>query len=158
MSRLLLLALFVVIFTVGPGRAEAEWSDTNPPLNITHIFIGEINKRGKPVGLHVAPIETKNTSARIKEVLSGPNKAGVYTALIEIFDPHTKRWKEKFSSFFPDRLSRQQVIDAILFAIRNNRLKPGAKWRGPSGHGFFIEGYHFKDGAVNTAYPLYVAD
>ncbi len=96
--------------------------------------------------------------SRIKEILSGPNRVGVYTAIVEIYDPDERQWKEKFSSFFPDDFSREQIIKSILFALSNNMLPSGSRWRGPSGHGFLIEGYRFSDGYINTAYPLYVAD
>ncbi|MEX1034392.1 MAG: EndoU domain-containing protein [Sneathiella sp.] len=142
----------------GPQSESGTSSIASPALNLPHIFDGEINSRGKPVGFHVAPRESTNPHARIKNILSGPNQVGVYTATVEIYDPEEKRWKEKFSSFFPDNLTKEEVIDSILFAISNNELQKGARWRGRSGHGFLIEGYRAPNGYVNTAYPLYVAD
>ncbi len=154
-----LALLYVAVpFFSQEAPARGLWSESTPSLNLTHIFDGEINRHGKPVGFHVAPKEPLGAKSRIKEVLSGPNKAGIYTATVEIYDPAERRWKEKFSSFFPDDFSRDQVIQSILFAIANNMLPQGARWRGPSGHGFLIEGYRFGNGDVNTAYPLYVAD
>lgn len=142
----------------GESAARSQWSNTRPALNLTHIFDGEINRSGKPVGFHVAPKEEMGARSRIVRRMSGPNKAGVYTAMVEIYDPVERRWKEKFSSFFPDHFSRQQVIDSILYAVSNNMLPDGSRWRGPSGHGFLIEGYRYHSGDINTAYPLYVAD
>ncbi|WP_293951224.1 EndoU domain-containing protein [Sneathiella sp.] len=152
-----LAALFLPQFS-GESATRGGWSKTKPTINLTHIFEGEINRSGKPVGFHVAPKEPMGAKSRIRKVMSGPNRAGVYTAMVEIYDPGERRWKEKFSSFFPDDFSRQQVIDSILFALANNMLPKGARWRGPSGHGFLIEGYRYSSGDVNTAYPLYVAD
>lgn len=140
------------------SEARSQWSKTRPSLNLTHIFEGEINRSGKPVGFHVAPKEPLGAKSRITRRMSGPNRAGVYTAMVEIYDPVERRWKEKFSSFFPDHFSRQQVIDSILYAAANNMLPGGSRWRGPSGHGFLIEGYRYNNGDINTAYPLYVAD
>ncbi|PHQ69960.1 MAG: hypothetical protein COB93_06665 [Sneathiella sp.] len=159
-SVIIILVLAGIILAALPNFSspETEWSKTDPSLNITHIFMGDINSRGKPVGFHVAPKTDGYPHARIKQTLSGPNKAGVYTAMIEIFDPETSRWKEKFSSIFPEKLTKQQIIDAILSAFKNNRLPQGAKWQGRSGRGFLIEGYTLKNGTVNTAYPIYVAD
>lgn len=91
-------------------------------------------------------------------MLSGPNQSGVTTAIVEIYDASEKRWKDKFSSLFPKSLSKQQILNAILRAASKNELSYGSKWRGKSGHGFYIEGYRYDDGAINTAYPLYVAD
>ena len=158
-----LLGCLAVLYAVVPFfssevPARSLWSESSPSLNLTHIFDGEINRHGKPVGFHVAPKEPMDATSRIKRILSGPNRAGVYTAMVEIYDPAERRWKEKFSSFFPDDFSRKQVIESILFALSNNRLPEGSRWRGPSGYGFMIEGYRFGNGDINTAYPLYVAD
>jgi EndoU nuclease-like protein len=153
---------FVLIWaqfeTSAPATSQSIWSDTDPTINVTHIFEGEINRRGKPVGFHVPPPENGYPQSRVKEILSGPNKSGVITAIVEIFDAREKRWKDKFSSLFPKRLSRQEIINAILKAASRSELGRGAKWRGRSGYGFYIEGYRYDDGAINTAYPLYVED
>ncbi len=42
------------VFARSPSRSPS-WSRTSPPINLTHIFEGEINKRGKPVGYHARP-------------------------------------------------------------------------------------------------------
>ncbi|USG59782.1 EndoU domain-containing protein [Sneathiella marina] len=161
---LLLVGLFcLVVFWAlfdasAPATSRSIWSSTDPAINVTHIFEGEINRRGKPVGFHVPPPEKGYPRSRIKEVLSGPNRSGVTTAIVEIFDTQENKWKDKFSSLFPKRLSGQEIISAILKAASRSELGQGAKWRGKSGYGFYIEGYRYEDGAINTAYPLYVAD
>ena len=38
----------------GPGH-EVQWTGTSPPINETHLFEGEINRRGQPVGFHSRP-------------------------------------------------------------------------------------------------------
>ena len=134
------------------------WSDTTPPIHLVHVFDGEINQRGRPTGFHHISNPPSNRTARIFRKLEGPNKAGVYTALVEIYDPHSKKWKEKFSSLFPRHLTRQQLIKAILQAYHQDELEHPRKWRGPSGYGFKIEGYLLKDGRIITAYPLYRKD
>jgi len=83
-----------------------------------------------------------------------PNRAGVYTANIEVRDGD--RWKSKFSSFFPDNLSQQDVIEAILHAYGNSDKQQ--KWEGPSGLGFNIQGYKTSQGGINTAFPVYRRD
>jgi len=45
------------------------------------------------------------------------------------------------------------VIAAILAAFRHGQRR-GERFRGPSGHGFTVEGY-FQNGRINTAYPIY---
>jgi hypothetical protein len=61
---------------------------------------------------------------------------------------------EKGSTFYPDALSRQEVLQAILHAFRERTGSGGEKFRGPSGHGFTIEGY-FQNGRINTAHPIF---
>ncbi len=156
-SAIAFLFFFVasIVSTQALSFEKATWSDTVPSLNLTHIFEGEINRRGRATGLHHLPRGKAPEGTRLKKILSPPNKAGIYTALVEILDRNSGRWKEKFSSLFPDKASRQDLIKAILNAYRNREKKSGRKWRGPSGQGYRIEGYLLKDGRIITAYPLY---
>ena len=85
-----------------------------------------------------------------------PNKAGVYTAAIEIRDG--QQWKEKFSSFFPDSLSRNEVLQAVLNAYENSANPKAQPCEGPSGLGFSVQGYTSSRGGINTAFPIYVRD
>jgi len=150
----ILLALLVTILLPpgGEGKDRVEWSATDPPINVTHIFEGQINKRGKPVGFHARPGGRNPANARVVRIESGPNRAGVYTAEVEIRDGG--HWLEKGSTFYPDALSRQEVIQAVLHAFRERTSGRSEKFRGPSGRGFTIEGY-FQNGRINTAYPIF---
>jgi Bacterial EndoU nuclease len=136
------------------GRDRVQWSATDPPVNMSHIFEGLINKRGKPVGFHSRPGGRNPANARVVRVESGPNRAGVYTAEVEIRDGHGGPWLEKGSTLYPDALSRREVIQAVLHAFRERTTGGGEKFRGPSGRGFTIEGY-FQNGRINTAFPIY---
>ena len=129
-----------------------KWSSSSPAINLHHVFQGEINSKGKPVGFHSRPSGRDPATARLVRVKDGPNRAGVYTATIEIRDG--PQWKEKFSSFFPDSMSVDQVNEAILAAYEN-RTNNKQPWRGPSGHGFDIQGYTASRGDINTAFPVY---
>jgi hypothetical protein len=150
LSLLLLLVLLIPVFGARSKRPPAEWSDTKPAVNLTHIFHGEINKRGKPVGFHARPDGRDPNGSGVKAVLSPANKQGVYVARVWVASPR----KTKMSTFFPDSLDRAGVIRAILNAHRKGRFK-GGRFSGPSGHGFTIEGYLLGDGRINTAYPVY---
>lgn len=134
--------------------AYSQWSDTNPNINLWHVFEGEINRSGKPVGFHSRPGGTDPANARVVSVRDQPNSAGVYTATIEIRDDN--QWKSKFSSFFPDSYSRDQVIDMVLHAYNNSRDKNAQPFSGPSGEGFTIQGYTSGRGGINTAFPVFV--
>lgn len=137
-------------------QSGKKWSDTSPAINLHHVFEGEINRSGKPVGYHSRPGGNDVSSARIVSVRDRPNSKGVYTANIEIQDGN--QWKQKFSSFFPDSMSQQQVVDAILNAYRNSSDKNKQPWQGPSGLGFDIQGYTLSKGDINTAFPIYRRD
>jgi hypothetical protein len=136
------------------GRDRVEWSATDPPVNMSHIFEGQINRQGKPVGFHARPGGRNPANARVVRIESGPNRAGVYTAEVEIRGGAGGRWLEKGSTLYPDALSRQDVLQAILHAFRERTTGRAEKFRGPSGRGFTIEGY-FQNGRINTAYPIY---
>jgi hypothetical protein len=142
----------------GGGRERVEWSATDPPINLTHIFEGLINKGGKPVGFHARPGGQDPPNARVVRILDGPNRAGVYTADVEIRDVRDVRdggrWLGKTSTLYPNAMSRQEVIGAILNAFRSRSNGGSEKFRGPSGRGFTIEGY-FQNGRINTAYPVF---
>jgi Bacterial EndoU nuclease len=165
-SSLLLLLLAALLPSAEARRSRShgrggegeriEWSATDPPVNTTHIFEGQINKRGKPVGFHARPGGRNPANARVVRVLDGPNRAGVYTADVEIRDGgHAgSQWLGKNSTLYPDAMSRDEVIEAVLHAYRARTTGSGEKFRGPSGRGFTIEGY-FQNGRINTAYPIF---
>ena len=139
----------------GGAHSSAEkWSDTNPNINQWHIFDGEINRKGKPVGYHSRPDGKDSDKARVRSIRDSPNKSGVYTASIEIRDGN--QWKEKFSSFFPDSMSRDEVLNAVLNAYQNSNDPRAQPFEGPSGLGFNIQGYTSNKGGINTAFPIYV--
>jgi len=129
------------------------WSSSNPEINLWHIFEGEINRKGKPTGFHSRPGGSDPENARVLSIKDRPNTAGVYTANIEVRDGG--QWKPKFSSFFPDSLSQQEVIDVILNAYKNSKNPNKQPWSGPSGYGFQVQGYTSSRGGINTAFPVY---
>jgi hypothetical protein len=156
----LLLPILLTVLLAGSGSLFArshgqQWSTTSPEINLGHIFEGAINRRGKATGFHSRPQGKDPKHARLVKILSPANQSGVYTARVEIYDPAARQWKEKFSTLFPDNLSREQVVQLILKAWKNRRPGKGSKWEGSSGKGFIIQGYLNKRGNINTAYPVY---
>lgn len=131
-------------------QAQERWSETEPPIHLTHLFEGQINRRGKPVGFHARPGGVDPEGARLVRVIDGPNRLGVYVAKVEI-RAASGRWLAKTSTFYPDDFSEADVVAAILAAFE--RSDGGEKWRGDSGRGFTIEGY-FQNGRINTAFPI----
>lgn len=151
----LLLTLFILPTWNGEATGRSEWSRTTPEINLTHIFSGQINSRGKAVGFHSRPGGSDPQGAKVSRQLAGPNRFGVYTARVEILDSRSNKWQQKFSTFYPDTMSRAQVIDTILHAWNNRQPGKHQPWQGPSGHGFVIQGYLNQRGNINTAYPLF---
>jgi hypothetical protein len=137
---------------VDPG--DGEWSATRPAVNLEHIFEGQVNKRGKPVGFHSRPGGKDPAGARVVRIVEGPNRAGVYVADVEIRNG-SGRWLKKRSTFYPDRLSREEVVAAVLHAWNQRERGRNNPFRGPSGEGFEIEGRPLDGGDINTAYPLF---
>lgn len=131
------------------------WSETSPQINKTHIFCGEINKRWKPTWFHSMPNwEIPETAQIVKK--ENTNKFWVYNAQIEVYDIKNKIFKNKFSSIFPDKLSKEEVEKAILNAWENKKYYKNSKFQWPSGLGFEIAGYTYKwENKINTAYPIY---
>ncbi len=139
---------------LGQAPDYKQWSNTQPELNLWHIFEGEINRKRDPVGFHSRPGGQDPANARVVKIRDKPNKHGIYTATTEIFDG--SQWKEKsFASFFPDDMSRDEVIAVILSAYKNSKNKNARPWQGPSGLGFNIQGYTTSRGGINTAFPVY---
>lgn len=154
-----LLLLFLSIWLAPIWSANAsQWTDTEPKISLTHIFYGEINSRGRPTGYHHRANGNDVNSARLKKILSPANRFGVYTALVEVKDPDSGQWKEKFSSLFPDHFTRQQIIDLILKTYRAYPPQTRRKWGGMTDYGFRVEGYTLKDGRIITAYPIFEKD
>ncbi len=158
LPSLLLTGLLLLLSTQTAIGNEKAWSRTQPPINLTHIFQGEINRKGKPTGFHAKFDGVVAQGAKINRVKSKPNRLGVYTANISVWDPAKDDWKPKFSSMFPDDLTPGEVVKAILHAYNNRQKGKSTPWRGPSGHGFPIEGYLLRNGKINTAYPIYIRD
>lgn len=131
-----------------------DWSDTDPAINLAHIFEGEVNRRGKPVGFHSRPGGEDPSAARVVDVVEGPNGEGVYIADVEIRNPSSGRWLRKRSTFYPDDMDRGEVVQAILHAWEDRQNFRDGRFRGDSGEGFVIEGRTLEDGRINTAYPI----
>ena len=118
---------------------------------ITHIFLGEINKKGQATGYHYDPI--KDSPGTIVEgTKSKENDDGVYQAQIEV-NHVLKSGNKGYSTFYPDRYSPQEVVDMINEAYQNRQKVRGNTYRGSSGH-IVIEMYLTKHSKIITAYPL----
>lgn len=106
------------------------WSATNPPVNVRHIFCGEFNAQGQPTGLHSTAIV--NTSAIILGVNNPVNLGnGVFNATVSFTNNGVQ--SQKLSTFFPLTCSQAQITTSIVYAA-NNQTGPAQPWGvlGPS--------------------------
>ena len=119
-----------------------------------HIFEGDINKKGQSGGYHYDMVE--GTSGNIIEGTKGSvlNDAGVYEAKVEV-NGIPKKASGGYSTFFPDHMSPQEVVDAINEAYSNKVLAHGNKYIGKSSNGLKIGMYiRESDGKIISAFPM----
>jgi hypothetical protein len=160
MNLLRLLALVLVPAALIARDAEAlssagKWTVTDPPINFVHIEFGEINRRDEAVGFHHRPNGMDPPNARVLQIVQAPDANGVYRAKVALRDRATGEWvrKKAASTFYPDAMTPEEVIDSVLTAFRAADIRNSGQFVGPSGRGFAIEGW-YENGRINAAYPL----
>jgi hypothetical protein len=137
------------------------WSETQPPINLRHIFCGEIDG-GRPKGLHSARLlETSPVALAVRR--RQEEGAGVYSAVVRFAGG-----KEKLSTFFPDACTVEDVARSVTFAARHvsgrnpawGELGPSAPAAGAPGYCLDARGEpltirfgRLRDGRINTAFP-----
>lgn len=132
-----------------------KWTRTDPPINLVHIDYGEINRHGEAVGYHHRAHGVDPEGARVLAIIQAPDAQGVYRARVEIHDDETGAWvrKKAPSTFYPDAMSDDDVVAAILTAFHQGKRRGNGQFIGDSGRGFTIEGW-YQNGRINAAYPL----
>ncbi|MBI5936528.1 MAG: EndoU domain-containing protein [Betaproteobacteria bacterium] len=166
-TLLFALAIATAAFGASADCADPnfDWSATNPPVNVRHVFCGAFNAQGRPTGLHSMAIV--NTSAIILGVNNPANpRNGVYDATVAFTNNGVR--SQKMSTFFPNACSQGQITASIVYAA-NNQTGPAQPWGvlGPSapqnggnayclgsnGQPIVIRMGLLNDGRVNTAFP-----
>ncbi|WP_055070523.1 EndoU domain-containing protein [Clostridium massiliamazoniense] len=122
------------------------------PSAIKHIFFGTV-KDGKAEGFHYANIKN-SSSCIISGTESAPNAFGVFKAKAEI-DGKVKSDDNGYSTFFPNSMSPQKVIDSINEAYSNAQNIHGNIYVGKAKNGMKIEMYLTSDGKIISAFPKY---
>lgn len=153
-ALLLLLAFPARVFARDLAPA-GQWTATDPPIDFAHIATGEINRRGAAVGYHHRANGVDPPNARVLRIVQPPDANGVSRARVALRDPATGVWIDKnaASTFFPDTMSDEAVIQAVLAAFHSGRVRGDGRFVGASGRGFAIEGW-YQSGRINAAYPL----
>ena len=137
-----------------PGLA-GKWTTSEPSINLVHIDYGEINRHGEAVGYHDRLDGVDPLYPRAERIVQPPDANGVYRARVALRDPATGDWIDKKapSTFFPDAMSDDEVIEAVLAAFETGRRHSDGHFIGASGRGFAVEGW-YQNGRINAAYPL----
>ena len=134
--------------------SKLQYTENFTKKSLIHIFEGDINRRGQAGGYHYDMVE--GTSGSIIEGTKSPalNDAGVYEAKVEV-NGIPKEGNEGYSTFFPDRMSPQEIVDTINEAYSNKVLAHGNKYIGKSSNGLKIGMYIRKsDGRIISAFPM----
>ena len=132
--------------------ANLEHTENFTEKSLSHIFEGDLNKKGRAGGYHYDMIE--GTSGSIIEGTKSPalNDAGIYEAKVEV-NGIPKKANGGKSTFFPDHMSPQEIVDAINEAYSNMELIEGSRYSGTSQNGIDIEIILNSEGKIITAYP-----
>lgn len=174
--RVGLIALLLLLSWAGDSMAATPdcsdagkrlWSRSDPQVNLSHIFCGEIGRNGDPKGFHsrAAGLPTGAVD-RVEETAHRGNE--VYDATVIFGNGRRKR-----STFYPDDCPAEAILRSVLYAWRNQTgahpawgvLGPSAPDGGSEGDGYCRDdrGRPFEirigtiqrrgQDAVNTAFP-----
>ncbi|MBP2227662.1 hypothetical protein J2847_000944 [Azospirillum agricola] len=117
-----------------------------------HIQHAEVRGEGnRLVGFHHAPngVMPSGITTVSREA---PDRNGVYR--IVYTHASAPGAGSKGTTMFPDRMSHQEIMNAVRHALDNPTHWNGTSYfEGPSGHGFTIGG-HIRDGVIGTAFPI----
>jgi len=120
---------------------------------IEHIFMGTINSKGNATGYHYDGI-TDSPGKIIDGTKGKDDENGVYTAQIEV-DGVAKISNRGMSSFYPEDMTPQEVVDAINEAYETRQEIAEDKYEGETSRGFLIQMYIDDNGRITTAFPIY---
>ena len=120
--RVGLIALLLLLSWAGESMAATPdcgdagkrlWSRSDPQVNLSHIFCGEIGRNGDPKGFHsrAAGLPTGAVD-RVEETAHRGNE--VYDATVIFGNGRRKR-----STFYPDDCPAEAILRSVLYAWRN---------------------------------------
>ncbi len=172
--------LFALIGVPEGGRADQtcpndrHWSNTNPAINLAHVFCGEVKSNGRAAGFHARPGGINPGSIISVEITQPANDNGIYAGMVTFAHPNG-RDPVKFSSLFPDSCTYDQIVASILYAHDHRMDCPAGApgwWQcglnrplnsapadglciGDDPDGVFTIAIGLlRDGRINTAFPL----
>lgn len=117
---------------------------------LEHIFNGSVNSSGNASGYHYDMIT--DSDGRIIGSKGKPDANGVYTAKVEV-KGKTKSGNNGYSTFYPDKLSPQEVVDLINEAYKNREHVSSNIYSGEAG-GIIINMYLDDNKKIISAFPV----
>ena len=133
--------------------ANLQHTENFTEKSLIHIFEGDVRRR-QAGGYHYDMVE--GTSGSIIEGTKSPalNDAGVYEAKVEV-NGIPKKGNEGYSTFFPDSMSPQEVVDAINEAYETRIFDTDSRnlYEGISKNGMKIKMYLDSEKKIISAYP-----
>lgn len=117
---------------------------------LEHIFNGSVNSSGNASGYHYDMIT--DSDGRIIGNKSKPDTNGVYTAKVEV-KGKAKSGNNGYSTFYPDKLSPQEVVDLINEAYKEREPVTGNTYSGEAG-GIIINMYLDDNKKIISAFPV----
>ena len=134
--------------------AKLQHTENFTEKSLIHIFEGDINRKGRAGGYHYDMVE--GTSGSIIEGTKSPalNDAGVYEAKVKVKETLKKANGGK-STFFPDHMSPQEVVDSINEAYETRAFDTNSKnkYEGISKNGMKITMYLDSEKKIISAFP-----
>lgn len=92
--------------------ARFRWSHGRPKINLRHLFCGEVDD-GHPKGLHSTRLAA--TWTVVRRIERRQEEGGGIYSTIAVF----RGGRRKFSTFFPDRCTAEQIVQSIEYAASN---------------------------------------
>lgn len=120
---------------------------------LEHILEGELNRKGQAVGFHYEGLPTKKGEV-IEGSATEPNEFGVYEGKV-IVSGVEKVSNNGKSTFFPQRWSAQEVVNAINEAYENRTYITGNTYEGLTEEGMIIQMYLNNNEKIISAFPIY---
>ena len=143
------------------------WSRSDPQVNLSHIFCGEIGRNGDPKGFHSRFVALPTGAVdRVEETTHRSDET--YDATVVYSNGRRKR-----STFYPDDCSAEAILRSVVYAYQNQTgehpawgvLGPSAPAQGGPQDGYCRDGdgrpFEIRLGtiqrrgqtAINTAFP-----
>jgi len=135
-----------------------------PPVDMEHIFCGEVRRDGRAVGFHSRPGgHNPDTVSGTDEMRPDRVRPGIYALLKFRISSDGRSGIKSLSTMFPDHCDADNVIAAIRHAYRTGQKQDrgfhgesGPDCQDRNGRSFRIEGFTATKGGqvvIVTAYP-----